>query len=153
LIAYVKSEIEDHGLILELKKKLPDYMVPDHIVWIKEIPLTAHLKVDYKKLPSPEGDYSKEIIIPRNKLEEQVCIIWKEALGNGNTSISITDHFFQLGGNSIRAIRLLALIYKKFGVKIEISFLFEQGTIESVALYLDRQNRLLIDTGYSEIDF
>ena len=151
-IAYVKSEIEDNGLIADLKKKLPDYMVPDHIVWIKEIPLTAHLKVDYKKLPSPEGDYSKEIILPRNKLEEQVYIIWKEALGIGNASINITDHFFQLGGNSIRAIRFLALAYKKFGVKIEISFLFEQGTIESIAQYLDNQNSLLIDSGYSEIE-
>jgi acyl carrier protein len=127
-------------------------MVPDHIVWIKEIPLTAHLKVDYKKLPSPEGDYSKEIILPRNKLEEEVYEIWIEALGIGNASINITDHFFQLGGNSIRAIRFLALAYKKFGIKIEISFLFEQGTVESITQYLDNQNRLLIDSGYSEIE-
>ena len=152
LIAYVKSEIEDNGLIVDLKKKLPDYMVPDHIVWIKEIPLTAHLKVDYKKLPSPEVDYSKEIILPRNRLEEELYKIWKEALGIGNASINITDHFFQLGGNSIRAIRLLALVYKKFGVKIEISFLFEQGTIESIAQYLDNQNIMLIDSGYIEIE-
>jgi acyl-coenzyme A synthetase/AMP-(fatty) acid ligase/acyl carrier protein len=152
LIAYVKSHTEDNGLIGELKKKLPDYMVPDHIVWIKEIPLTPHLKVDYNKLPNPENSFDKEIITPRNKIEEEVYEIWKEALGFSGGDISVTDHFFQLGGNSIRAIRLLALIYKKFGVKIEISFLFDQGTIESIAKYLDNQNRLLIDSGYSEIE-
>ncbi len=152
LIAYVKSDLEDHGLIGELKKNLPDYMVPDHIVWIKEIPLTAHLKVDYEKLPNPEGDFDKEFVRPRNKLEEEIYEIWKEALGFNSGNISIEDHFFQLGGNSIRAIRLLALVYKKFGVKIEISFLFEQGTIESIAQYLDNQNIMLIDSGYIEIE-
>jgi len=152
LIAYVKSHIEDNGLIGELKKKLPDYMVPDHIVWIKEIPLTPHLKVDYKKLPNLASSFDKEIIKPRNKIEEEIYEIWEEVLGFNGGDISITDHFFQLGGNSIRAIRLLALVYKKFGVKIEISFLFEQGTIESIAQYLDDQNRLLIDYGYSEIE-
>ena len=152
LIAYVRSEIEDHGLLIKLKKKLPDYMIPDYVVWLKEIPLNAHLKVDYKKLPNWEGDFAKKNISPRNKLEEEIYEIWREALGISYVSISITDHFFQVGGNSIRAIRLLALIYKKFGVKIEISFLFEQGTVESIAQYLDNQNRLLIDSGYSEIE-
>ena len=103
-------------------------------------------------MPYPEINFDKEIITPRNKLEEEIYEIWKEALGFNNEKISVTDHFFQLGGNSIRAIRLLALIYKKFGVKIEISFLFDQGTIESIAQYLDDQNSLLIDFGYIEIE-
>jgi amino acid adenylation domain-containing protein len=152
LIAYVKSEKEDNELLIKLKKNLPDYMIPDHVVWLKEIPLTAHLKVDYEKLPKPEGDFGEKNISPRNKLEQEIFEIWRESLGISNASISITDHFFKIGGNSIRAIRLLALIYKKYGVKIEISFIFEQGTIESIAKYLDNQNSLLIDSGYCEVE-
>jgi acyl carrier protein len=73
-------------------------------------------------------------------------------LGFSQGEISITDHFFQLGGNSIKAIKLLAMIYKKLGGKIEISFLFEQGTIESIAKYLNDQNRRTIDSGYKEVE-
>jgi bacitracin synthase 3 len=153
LIAYVKSQNNNLDLLNELRKKLPDYMVPDNIVWMKDMPLTPHLKIDYKNLPHPEENLNKQIILPRNKIEEEIYQIWKVVLGNNSEIISVTDYFFSLGGNSIRAIKLLALIYKKFGQKIEISFLFEKGTIESIAQYINDKHRFLINSGYQEIKF
>jgi bacitracin synthase 3 len=153
LIAYVKSQNNNLDLLNELRKKLPDYMVPDNIVWMKDMPLTPHLKIDYKNLPHPEEKLNKQSILPRNKIEEEIYQIWKVVLGNNSEIISVTDYFFSLGGNSIRAIKLLALIYKKFGQKIEISFLFEKGTIESIAQYINDKHRFLINSGYQEIKF
>jgi len=151
LIAYIKSQNKNLHLLDELRKKLPDYMVPDVIVWMKEMPLTPNLKIDYKNLPNPEENFDKQIILPRNKVEEEIYEIWKVVLGNNSENISVTDYFFQLGGNSIRAIKLLALIYKKFGQKIEISFLFEKGTIESLAQYINNKYQFLINSDYQEI--
>jgi amino acid adenylation domain-containing protein len=152
LVAYIKSEMAIDGLLGKLKQELPEYMLPDFIIRIEEVPLTTNLKVDYKKLPVPEDKKEREIIAPRNRQEEVICEIWREVLGFSQGEISITDHFFQLGGNSIKAIKLLAMIYKKLGGKIEISFLFEQGTIESIAKYLNDQNRRTIDSGYKEVE-
>ena len=154
LIAYTTGYATAEELKAYLKERLPQYMVPNYYVKLESIPLTSNGKVDRKCLPDPEGTGLKqgEYVAPTTATEKILVKIWSEVLGADEATLSIKADFIALGGDSIKAIRLLALIYKKFGVKIEISFLFEQGTVESIAQYLDNQNRLLIDSGYSEIE-
>jgi len=154
LIAYATGAATAEDLKTYLKERLPSYMVPNYYVRLDNIPLTSNGKVDRKALPNPEGTglQQGEYIAPNTEAEKKLVKIWSEVLGIEEATLSINADFFDLGGHSIKAIRLLSLVYKKFGVKIEISSLFEQGTIESIAQYLNNQNRLLIDSGYSEIE-
>jgi amino acid adenylation domain-containing protein len=107
IVAYItsKEELNSSELRKGLSKQLPDYMIPAHFVQLEELPLTPNGKVDKKALPSPEGlgmSTGVEYVAPRNEVEEKLVGIWEEILGREN--IGIDDDFFELGGNSIKAV-------------------------------------------------
>lgn len=117
-----------------LLRKLPDYMIPEHFIQLDSIPQTKNGKVDKESLPAPKNIefLSKvEYIKPTNNTEERVQLFWQEILGKER--IGIKDNFFDVGGNSIKAIKILYKINKEFGVKINIISLFNYPTIEYLA--------------------
>jgi acyl carrier protein len=100
------------------------------------LPLTVHGKVDKEKLPDIEDTTEEESdrhVAPRNVIEKKLVHIWKEVLGLDN-EISVIDNFFKLGGHSIRAIKMLSGVTKEFGVVINVQKLFEEPTIEELAV-------------------
>ena len=123
LIAYVVSSEEEPPLrsIRDfLKQNLPGYMVPD-LVSIGRLPLTPNGKLDRKALPVPqiERNEDADFAEPSTEMEKLLAQFWKEALQVDR--ISIYDNFFDLGGNSLSAIRVLARLEKKTGVRIKPS--------------------------------
>ncbi|WP_128894536.1 non-ribosomal peptide synthetase [Longirhabdus pacifica] len=114
-----------------MKLKLPSYMVPLYFVELQAIPLTANGKVDRNKLPDPILVSTDEMVKPKNEVETQLLDIWKEVLSI--KSISTTDNFFDLGGNSIKVMTLHALMYKKFQIDIPFKAIFEHPTIVKLA--------------------
>ncbi|AOT10639.1 non-ribosomal peptide synthetase [Pseudoalteromonas luteoviolacea] len=141
-----------------LVENLPDYMVPAVLMFLPVLPLTANGKLDRKALPKPDlaSVSTSDYIAPEGEVELQLAEIWQELLQVNK--VSVTDNFFDIGGNSLLATRLVASIYRQFDVEIEIASLFHNQSIRQQALllqsFLSTQDVLdnLDDLSEAEID-
>ena len=136
LVAYIIGEkgIEIKGLRAYLKTKLPDYMIPPYFVELDEFPLTPNGKLDKKSLPSPEEFNvitGVEYIAPRNSIEEKLAHAWSKVLNVDKSLIGVNDNFFEIGGNSLKLMKLSNLIYREFNVKLKIFSFFQNSEITS----------------------
>ena len=140
LIAYIvkASELEVSPLRQHLREKLPEYMLPAAIVFLDAMPLTQNGKVDRRALPTSETTRlassltSSDVIeLPKSPLERQLMFIWERVLDI--QPIAPTDNFFDLGGNSLTAVKLIHQIEKAFGQQLSIASLFQAPTIEQFA--------------------
>lgn len=142
LVAYVVLNSESATTMNELRRflqeKLPEYMIPSAFVAIAHIPLTPNGKVDRRALPIPDQrpELEKAFVAPSNAIEIELAQIWSEVLGI--QSIGTSDNFFDLGGNSLLAVRLFTQIEKKFGQKLPLATLFQSPTIEQLANLLSQ---------------
>ena len=134
LIAYTTGEATAEELKAYLKESLPSYMVPNYYVRLETIPFTSNGKVDRKALPDPEGTGLQQgaYFAPRTETEKQLVRIWSTVLGAEENTLSIKADFFDLGGHSIKAIRLLGQVHKQLGVKIALKELFTHPTIDQL---------------------
>ncbi|WP_136669411.1 non-ribosomal peptide synthetase, partial [Flavobacterium sp. H122] len=139
LVAYYTSEIEvDKSLVKAfLHDKLPDFMVPSFFVQLDNLPVTANGKIDRKALPSVgnEDMLKKEHVEPRNESEEMMVEIWKNILRLDK--LGVTDNFFDLGGHSLIATKLINQIHKEFNVKLTVNQLFDNQTIEDLVQVIE----------------
>ncbi len=123
-----------------LKEKLPEYMVPSAFVPLEAMPLTPNGKVNRRALPTPEQTSlapSENFAAPRDDFESQLVTIWENVLGV--RPIGIRHSFFELGGNSLVAVRLMQRIEQAFGKHLSIATLFQAPTVEQLSAIL-RQN-------------
>ena len=116
-----------------LQQTLPAYMVPSVIHVVAALPLTVNGKVDRNALPSLalRSDSERVSIAPRDDLERQLVSIWEDVLGGG--PIGVTDRFFEIGGDSFLAVRLMIRVQRDLGVTIPVSTLFHANDIDSLA--------------------
>lgn len=117
-----------------LRQKLPEYMVPDRMVLLRNLPLNANGKVDRRALPMASqhrSDSDATIILPQTALEQQIADLWRSLLDLD--AVGIHDNFFELGGNSLLAARLVATLRDTLQVKLPVRCLFEQPTIAGLA--------------------
>ena len=118
-----------------LQSELPDYMLPSAFVVLKEMPLTPNGKIDRKMLPAPEFERSaQDNVSPRTPFERDLADIWMDLLEIQN--VGIHDDFFERGGHSLVATRLISQIRDRFDVEVPIRAIFEKRTIERLALYI-----------------
>lgn len=140
LVGYVvgKDAFEKEKIASYLSSKLPDYMLPTFIVELDRIPLTSNGKVDKRALPDPEiNTSSQKSVNPGNELEEKLTKVWLDVLKID--SIGINDDFFEMGGHSLLAIRLMSVLRKELGLEINIGDIFEYPTISTLAGFLNSQ--------------
>jgi amino acid adenylation domain-containing protein len=126
-----------------LQQKLPDYMLPARFVFLDSLPLTSNGKVDRRALPPPgQRDQTRleALTAPRDALELQLVKVWEDILCA--KPIGIQEDFFELGGNSLLAIRMLARLEKLLNVKITLATLMFAPTIEGLAGLLRDPNSL-----------
>lgn len=124
-----------------LRSILPEYMIPTTLVIIDTLPLTPNRKLDRKALPKPEHmrGHDKVYVPPRDALEFQLVQIWEDILDKH--PIGVTENFFDLGGHSFLAMRLINQIRKQFGPHLPLSVLFEKKTIEQFACILRQKQK------------
>ena len=113
-----------------LKRSLPAYMVPAHIISVSSFPITLNGKIDTKRLPDVSVS-SSEFVLPENDTEKEVLDIWKSILGLDK--ISVTDNFFDLGGDSLASIKLASSIISKFSVNVEMKDIFDNPTVRDLS--------------------
>ncbi|MVT11418.1 non-ribosomal peptide synthetase [Chitinophaga tropicalis] len=151
LIAYLVGRQSLNALDMRshLSRTLPVYMLPDHYLQLEELPLNASGKVDKKRLPSPEGlelSTGVEYVAPRNEIEEKLVQIWQELLGR--EKIGIIDNFFEVGGTSMKIVKLSKLASVALDREISVALLFQYANIRDLADYLTQK-----PVSYVEVDF
>ncbi|MBK6805993.1 MAG: AMP-binding protein [Betaproteobacteria bacterium] len=121
----------------ELRRTLPDYMLPGAIVWLPALPLNANGKVDRRALPAPrEGARPNDgmHVTPRGMFEGLLARIWEELLGI--TDIGAYDHFFEIGGHSLLAARLVDAVERETGLTVPLTSMFVDDTLAGMARML-----------------
>ena len=140
LVAYVAPEgtMDREGIIADLKNKLPEYMIPDQWIEMKDLPITSNGKIDRKALPDPSAlAESDQHVSPRTELESKLSEIWQQLLEV--EEISINDNFFQLGGHSLLAIQLISIIRKELNIELTLKDVFQFSTINDLSKYIEIQ--------------
>ncbi|MFN7525831.1 MAG: MupA/Atu3671 family FMN-dependent luciferase-like monooxygenase [Dolichospermum sp.] len=138
LVAYISNQDNNqcHASMREyLLSHLPEYMVPSNFVVLETFPLTPNHKVDRKALPAPmlapvTGD-TVSTIIPQNHVEQALIEIWQKVLQI--STVGTQDSFFDLGGNSLVAVRLIGEIRSVFNVDLPLITLFQSPTILDIS--------------------
>lgn len=127
------QEIEKSILENEILSKLPKYMLPSAFVYMDTFPLTKNGKIDKKALPNPEQYRSEDTqyVAPENEVEEKLVAIWEAILQLDK--VSALDNFFDLGGHSLKLMRLKNEYHTEFNVKIEFQDFFKNTTLRSHA--------------------
>jgi surfactin family lipopeptide synthetase A len=133
LVAYIvpRPQFVPGELSEYLRGKLPSHMVPSSFVELDALPLTSNGKVDRTLLPEPcLAAPATNRIAPRNAVESEIAAIWKEVLEIDE--IGVLDNFFEIGGHSLLAMRLLSRLHEAFGIEVPLRRFFEMPTIEGV---------------------
>jgi len=132
LCAWVVSPGRDRAMIQEhLTAKLPLYMVPAHLVFVDQLPLKTNGKVDRERLPRPWEAVEEEESDPGDAVETKMESIWQEVLGL--KKIGLRRDFFDLGGHSMKALRLISLIHREFKVKLGLEQVLRSITVEQLS--------------------
>ncbi|BBZ28128.1 hypothetical protein MMAD_24230 [Mycolicibacterium madagascariense] len=114
-----------------LRARLPDYMVPPHIVVLDEMPLTSSGKLDRRALPAPEYTDGDTYRRPVGVVEEILADIYAQVLGVQR--VGVDDSFFDLGGDSLSAMRLIGAVNASLGVELSVRTLFDAPTVALLA--------------------
>jgi amino acid adenylation domain-containing protein len=137
LVAYVVAAPRTRPNVTDLRRflarSLPPYLVPSAFVQIEAVPLTVNGKVDFARLPEPgdqRPDLAEEFVAARTPLERQLAGIVADVLGV--TTVGVTDNFFDLGGDSILAIQVVARAQEQ-GIGLSPLDLFEHPTVAQLA--------------------
>ncbi|MBI9164930.1 amino acid adenylation domain-containing protein, partial [Pseudomonas aeruginosa] len=115
-----------------LRERLPEYMVPSHLLFLARMPLTPNGKLDRKGLPQPDASLLQQVYVaPRSDLEQQVAGIWAEVLQL--QQVGLDDNFFELGGHSLLAIQVTARMQSEVGVELPLAALFQTESLQAYA--------------------
>jgi len=136
LVGYVVWEERGAGDVAALRsalaRSLPPYMSPSRFVVLDAMPLNANGKVDRRSLPAPDAAiHPARSTRPLTLVEVAVADLWRRILGV--EGISPEDDFFQLGGHSLQAVRLLAALRRAFRVDLPMTAFYATATLEGVA--------------------
>nr|WP_231574946.1 non-ribosomal peptide synthase/polyketide synthase [Paenibacillus sp. FSL R7-0273] len=142
LCAYLVSEkaVPVTELRAHLAEQLPDYMIPSYFVELEGIPLNTNGKVDRRALPVPEAAHTGSVYeAPGTPAQLQLAEIWQDVLGA--EQVGIHDNFFVLGGDSIKAIRLVSRINRDLDVTLPLKELYLHQTIGELAGLLVQEHK------------
>jgi amino acid adenylation domain-containing protein len=145
LVAYVRprgvNQTADRPLLTTLRQDLrhhlegvlPAHMIPSEFVVLDAFPLTPNGKVDRRALPAPPtavAPPAEAYVAPRTAAERELCALWGEVLGIER--VGVNDHFFEIGGDSVRLLRVFGKLRPKYA-HVSVTDLFRHPTITSLA--------------------
>ncbi|WP_428833592.1 amino acid adenylation domain-containing protein [Mycolicibacterium porcinum] len=131
LVGYITGTADPAAIRKELLQRLPAYMVPAAVVVLDSLPLTVNGKLDKRALPAPEYADTDHYRAPNTATEEILAGIYAQVLGLER--VGIDDSFFDLGGDSLSAMRLLAAVNSHLDVDLAVRTLFDAPTVAQLA--------------------
>ncbi|MFF2175650.1 amino acid adenylation domain-containing protein [Lysinibacillus sp. NPDC058147] len=152
IVSYIVLEqglkVETKAIYDWLSSILPSYMIPAHMIQMKELPITTNGKVDKKSLPKPQAVASKQIEeTPKTEVEILVADVWSNVLEFDQ--FSKKDNFFSLGGHSLLAMRIVSEINELLNINLPIRSIFETPTIESFSKVVEK---ILLEDEEKQVD-
>jgi len=141
LVAYYISEnnIEGRNIRDYLKTKLPEYMIPNYYININELPITINGKLDRRALPEPtKYDLIKEKYeAPQTEIEKIVCRIYSEIFGFNINDVGRMNSFYEMGGDSLNAIKIIYELKNVFGIKINIKNIMNNPKVFEISKFIE----------------
>lgn len=133
LIAYVVGATSSEKLFPQLRKSLPDYMLPSIIAILPALPRTANGKLDRSALPIPDfhDEPTARVAKPHTSLEQKLAAIWASVLGRDH--VSPFESFFDLGGHSLAGLRVVNQLSESLGQHLSPSIFIEAPTVAAMA--------------------
>lgn len=131
----VPDEVDVADLRSYLTERLPDYAVPASFVELEALPLTPNGKLDRAALPAPDAEDISTYRAPDTLAQEILCGLFAEVLGLAR--VGVDDDFFELGGESLLAMRLISRIKETFGAELSMGTLFEVTTVAGLIAEID----------------
>ncbi|RYF14633.1 MAG: amino acid adenylation domain-containing protein, partial [Comamonadaceae bacterium] len=120
-----------------LGRTLPDYMVPAHVMWLSEMPLTTNGKLDRRALPQPDAlEGQAHYVAPQTSVERTLARIWAEVLDVER--VGLEDNFFALGGHSLLAVQLASRVRSQLGVDVMLAQLFANPSLGPFARVVEQ---------------
>jgi natural product biosynthesis luciferase-like monooxygenase protein len=139
LVAYVVGTADGAAVRDALRGRLPDFMVPAHVVSLAELPQTPNRKVDRRALPTPEAAGAlREMayVAPASDIEQTIAKLWQELLGRER--IGAEDNFFDVGGHSLLVVRMHRRLRELIAEPVTLTDLYRFPTIRSLTAFLTR---------------
>jgi acyl-coenzyme A synthetase/AMP-(fatty) acid ligase/acyl carrier protein len=161
LVAYVVGEqnlttqtLSTKALAEQLQSTLPAHMLPSAFVVLDKMPLTANGKVDKKALPAPDGSHLQGLYVaPKSNSEKALVKIWADLFKLDEDKVSVTANFFEVGGHSLLAVRLVGQISEHLSQELSIKDIFESPTIRALAIVIDRaQTKAFVQTQQNQTE-
>jgi amino acid adenylation domain-containing protein len=157
LVAYLvpvrQTVVRADALRASLSEKLPDHMIPSSFVVLDSIPVTSTGKVDRNALPAPSRtrpELHTSFVAPRTFFEKELAQVWAEILTLN--VVGIHDNFFDLGGHSLAATRVVSRVIKTFQVDVPLQALFAAPTVaEMAAMVTEHQAKKMGDQALSRV--
>eukprot|EP00833_Pecoramyces_ruminatium_P008189 jgi/Orpsp1_1/1182221/evm.model.c7180000080399.2 len=127
----IDNEISNKEIRKYLSEKIPRYMVPNYYIRINEIPLSSTGKLNRRKLPEPKKEdfITEAYVAPVNNIEKTICKIYSDVFNIPLNEIGRMNDFYELGGDSLNAIRILSRIEKELKIKIYIKDIMSYSKI------------------------
>ncbi|NKR94815.1 amino acid adenylation domain-containing protein [Rhodococcus hoagii] len=151
LVAYIvpagTAPIGTAALAADLASGLPSYMVPSVFVELDALPLNVNGKIDRKALPAPAVE-PRQFRAPETPVEKAVARAFADALGVDD--VGLDDEFFDLGGNSLVAVTVVAALRDALGVPLPLQWMFVEPTVESIAARIESGAHADADRGDDE---
>lgn len=148
LIGYivpVGTELSQNELTSFIRQQVPDYMIPLHWMIIDQLPLTTNGKIDRKVLPALSLAAGVEYVEPSNETEHILVKIWSDLLDIPSEEISVRANFFEIGGHSLLAARLVSAIRSSFQLTMPVRTLFDFNRVVDLGNYIDLKTASLKD--------
>ncbi|WP_156747937.1 non-ribosomal peptide synthetase, partial [Mycobacterium sp. 1465703.0] len=139
LVGYVTGTADPSEVRSALAERLPAYMVPAAVVGLAALPLTVNGKVDKRALPAPEYHGVDRYRAPANHTEEILADIYARVLGIER--VGVDDSFFELGGDSLLAMRVVAAIKATLDADLSVRAVFETPTVAQLASLIGADTR------------
>ena len=136
LVGYVTGAADPAGVRSALADRLPAYMVPAAVVLVQALPLTVNGKLDKRALPAPEYQDGDRYRAPASPTEEILAGIYAQVLGVDR--VGVDESFFDLGGDSLSAMQVIAKINTAFDTHLSVRVLFETPSVEIVSQQLGK---------------
>ncbi|WET13128.1 non-ribosomal peptide synthase/polyketide synthase [Pseudomonas sp. D3] len=145
LVAYLVLEGQaPTDLKAWLLGRLPEYMVPTHLIALAQLPVTANGKLDRKALPLPDAAAQQTYSAPETPVQQTLAAIWSDVLGI--SQVGLDDNFFELGGDSIISIQVVSRA-RQAGIRLSPRDLFQYQSVRSLALVASLESAITIDQG------